>query len=65
MQFFNRGNEAGGVKSSQEWRASSLGGGWSVFSEKFLGVFDEADENDDGGAGEADEEHDLEEMHGE
>ena len=36
-----------------------------VFSEEFLSVFDEADEDDDGGADEADEEHDLKYMHGE
>jgi hypothetical protein len=36
-----------------------------VVSEELLSVFDEADNDDNGGAGEANEEHDLEDMHGE
>ena len=37
----------------------------SILAEELLCVFNEADENDDGGACEADEEHDLEDFHGE
>jgi hypothetical protein len=36
-----------------------------VFAEEFLRVFYKADEDDDGGAGEADEKHDLKDVHGE
>ena len=36
-----------------------------VFSEELLSVFNEADEDYDGGAYEADEEHHLKEAHGE
>ena len=34
-----------------------------ILAEELLGVFDEADDDDDGGAGHADKEHDLEDVH--
>lgn len=36
-----------------------------VLAKQLLGILDEADDDDDGGAGHADKEHDLEDMHGE
>jgi hypothetical protein len=36
-----------------------------ILSEELLGVFNEADDDDDGGAGHADKEHDFEDVHGE
>jgi len=38
---------------------------WLIFAKEFLGVFNEADDDDDGGAGHANEEHDLQNVHGE
>jgi hypothetical protein len=36
-----------------------------IFAKEFLGVFHEADDDDDGGAGHANKEHDLQDVHGE
>ena len=35
----------------------------SVFSKELLGIFNKADQNDDGRSGQAEEEHNLEDTH--
>jgi hypothetical protein len=44
-------------------RAKLPGTGSLILAEKFLGIFDEADDDYDGGASHAHEEHDLKDVH--
>ena len=68
------------VKGEGEGGMGSLGGRYArlkwlvsdspiwdslIFAKEFLGVFHEADDDDDGGAGHANKEHDLQDVHGE
>lgn len=46
--------------------ANYAAGSWRlIVSEEFLGIFHETDEDNNGGANEADKEHDLKQTHGE